>query len=88
MACAGVRHLFVGQLFERRPSYRVLGMLLFAQITASATVQALQSLAASRRALTHQLGVADAAGDRKAALRTAVVLQVRVASCQLACKCV
>ncbi|KAK9786583.1 hypothetical protein WJX73_010336 [Symbiochloris irregularis] len=42
---AGVRYIFIGKLFERRPSYHVLGMLLFAQIAASVSLQGLQQLA-------------------------------------------
>ena len=43
---AGTRYLFVGKLFERRPSYHLLGVLLFLQLGISAGSWALHSLAA------------------------------------------
>ena len=44
MRRAGTRYLFVGRLFERRPSYHLLGVLLFLQLGISAASWALANL--------------------------------------------
>ena len=52
---AAVRYLFIGQLFEQRPTYRLLGWLLFLQLGISAAAGAVKhglsalGVAASRR---------------------------------------
>ena len=78
---AGVRHLFIGKLFERRPSYHILGVLLFTQIIASAGIQALQKLASSRRTFANQHAqhAFTSLNGRSKAGQPAVVLKVRLA---------
>ncbi|KAK9820622.1 hypothetical protein WJX72_012437 [[Myrmecia] bisecta] len=44
---AGVRYIFIGKLFERRPSYYLLGLLLFLQLAITSSSWALGNLAAT-----------------------------------------
>ena len=44
---AGVRYVFVGKLFESRPSYHLLGLLLFVQLGITSGTWAVQQLASS-----------------------------------------
>jgi peroxin-10 len=44
---AGVRYEFIGRLFEHRPSYHVLGLLLFVQLAISSSSWALHKLTAN-----------------------------------------
>ena len=39
--CAGVRYLFIGKIFEHRPSYHLLGILLFLQLAITSASWAL-----------------------------------------------
>ena len=75
--CAGTRYIFVGKLYERRPSYHLLGVLLFVQLGISAGSWALSNLTAS---LGHSAAGLDRNSDVGAhtskAMRAAVVLQV------------
>ena len=75
-ACAGTRYIFVGKLYERRPSYHLLGVLLFVQLGISAGSWALSNLTAS---LGHSAGLdrnSDVGVHTSKAMRAAVVLQV------------
>ena len=74
IAVPGVRFIFIGKLFERRPSYHVLGMLLFAQIAASVSLQGLQQLASQW--LPSRGEDSDTADAKKKPLVPAVVLRV------------
>ena len=90
----GTRYIFVGRLFERRPSYHLLGVLLFLQLGISAGSWALANL-------TQQLSGAAAAADlsfsplersnpdvgahTRKALRAAVVWRVRAQPCRKFC---
>ena len=93
MSSAGTRYLFVGKLFERRPSYHLLGVLLFLQLGISAGSWALQNLAAqlaqqqqqqpdqAQQEASPELERAhpDVCAHTRKALRAAIVLQVRLA---------
>ena len=73
---AGVRYLFVGQLFEQRPTYRLLGFLLFLQLGIGAAA------AAARQALV-ALGLASSVQKapghlQQGGLQHAAVLHVRL----------
>lgn len=72
----GVRYQFIGKLFERRPNFRILGLLLFGQLTSTAALQLLRSLAGLRvsASLLHQ--ATDSAKSTKASVRPIIVLQV------------
>jgi peroxin-10 len=80
---AGTRYIFVGKLYERRPSYHLLGVLLFVQLGISAGSWALASFGASLGSTpsslphrNHEVGTHTAK-----ALQAAVVLQVRLGAC-------
>ncbi|KAK9862661.1 hypothetical protein WJX84_009254 [Apatococcus fuscideae] len=51
----GVRYIFGGRLMERRPSYSILGILLFVQLSLSAGSWAVQRLAEQAQALGSSL---------------------------------
>ncbi|CAL8460771.1 g302 [Coccomyxa elongata] len=71
----GTRYIFVGKLYERRPSYHLLGVLLFVQLGISAGSWALSNLTAS---LGHSAPLdrnTDVGAHTSKALRAAVVLQ-------------
>lgn len=75
-AGTGTRYIFVGKLYERRPSYHLLGVLLFVQLGISAGSWALSNLTAS---LGHSAPLdrnTDVGAHTSKALRAAVVLQV------------
>ena len=69
----GVRYIFIGQLFEHRPSYRILGFLLFLQLGVGAAQTLLQRAAAGPA--TGQLLRKQLQQDQP---RAAVVLHVRL----------
>ena len=79
-AGAGTRYIFTGKLFERRPSYHLLGALLFLQLGISAAGWGLARLQASvAGAALPGAGAAGApeAGERERKGGPAVLLQVR-----------
>jgi hypothetical protein len=81
---AGTRYIFVGKLFERRPSYHLLGVLLFLQLGISAGSWALHNLTASLSQQQQQQGAPaelershpDVGAHTRKALSAAIVLQV------------
>ena len=73
---AGTRYLFVGKLYERRPSYHLLGVLLFVQLGISAGTWALSNLASSLSHTDIQRGNADMPAATAKALKAAIVIQV------------
>ena len=73
---AGTRYLFVGKLYERRPSYHLLGVLLFVQLGISAGTWALSNLASSLSTAEVQRGSTDMPASTTKALKAAIVLQV------------
>ena len=73
---AGTRYLFVGKLYERRPSYHLLGVLLFVQLGISAGTWALSNLASSLSATEVHRGNTDMPASTTKALKAAIVLQV------------
>ncbi len=75
-AFAGTRYIFVGKLFERRPSYHLLGVLLFVQLGISAGSWALSNLTASLGQTAGLDRNADVGAHTSKAMRAAVVLQV------------
>ena len=75
---AGTRYLFVGKLYERRPSYHLLGVLLFVQLGISAGTWALSNLASSLSHTDIQRGNADMPAATAKALKAAIVIQVSV----------
>jgi hypothetical protein len=74
--CAGTRYLFVGKLYERRPSYHLLGVLLFVQLGISAGTWALSNLASSLSQADVQRSNPDMPASTAKALKAAIVLQV------------
>ena len=76
MMFAGTRYLFVGKLYERRPSYHLLGVLLFVQLGISAGTWALSNLASSLNHTDVQRGNADMPAATTKALKAAIVIQV------------
>lgn len=66
----GTRYLFVGKLYERRPSYHLLGVLLFVQLGISAGTWALSNATEVQRSNT------DMPASTTKALKAAIVLQV------------
>ncbi|CAK0746013.1 hypothetical protein CVIRNUC_001661 [Coccomyxa viridis] len=71
----GTRYLFVGKLYERRPSYHLLGVLLFVQLGISAGTWALPNLASSLSHTDIQRGNADMPAATAKALKAAIVIQ-------------
>jgi peroxin-10 len=76
LLCAGTRYLFVGRLYERRPSYHLLGVLLFVQLGISAGTWALSNLASSLSQADVQRSNPDMPASTAKALKAAIVLQV------------
>lgn len=75
---AGTRYLFVGKLYERRPSYHLLGVLLFVQLGISAGTWALSNLASSLAQPDAQRANTDIPASTARALKAAIVLQVKL----------
>ena len=69
-----MRYLFVGQLFEQRPTYRLLGFLLFLQLGISATGSAAQQALAGLGLISQSQQLRGHL--QQESLRSAVVLQV------------
>ena len=72
---AGVRYIFIGKAFERRPSYHVLGVLLFLQLAATTGSWTLSLLAEQLTSEPAAAGGGDAPLTSKA--QHAIVLKVR-----------
>ena len=95
VAQAGTRYIFVGRLFERRPSYHLLGVLLFLQLGISAGSWALANLTqqlsgAAAAAAAGDLSLSplersnpDVGAHTRKALRAAVVWRVRAKPCNM-----
>ena len=66
----------MGKLYEQRPSYHLLGVLLFVQLGISAGTWALSNLASSLNAPDVQRGNTDIPASTTKALKAAMVLQV------------
>ncbi len=66
----------MGKLYERRPSYHLLGVLLFVQLGISAGTWALSNLASSLNATEMQRSSTDMPASTTKALKAAIVLQV------------
>lgn len=73
-AIAGIKYAFIGKSFEQRPSYRVLGTLLFMQLAITTSLAAADALT---QQLQPQQTVASSAEVSGAKPGHAILLQAR-----------
>jgi len=77
---AGVRYMFIGKLFEHRPSYHLLGVLLFIQLGITTASWAIRNLASLSGNASKNPEAEPSSSTTRRMERKAVVLEVSLRS--------